>query len=311
VESATSAINDFEQLIRQEAGDRGALDAIISAWLPDARREFEVRRKQAAFKAMSQLRGAMAEWNVATAILHPADDPSRLDIVWISGLLGLQRLRPGVGVKFATRRIVEGNGPRRPTSLDGVSVEGLEGVRLDEFCSSPPPALEVVPAGEVVHYQLADTGFGPRSAVDLIFAEVNRAEMARYVDPELKRKGYVFAEISTPVKTLQFDVFLHEDVYPGSEPGLLIYDTALDGVADVNDRGRDIDRLDLAESIEPLGTGISRFRSARVPGYARLIDLVCTKMGWDGTRFRGYRCQIEYPLYGSQVAMTFAPPPPK
>ncbi len=46
-----------ETLIREEAGDRGALNAIIHAWLPQARRAFELRRRQSAFKARSELRG--------------------------------------------------------------------------------------------------------------------------------------------------------------------------------------------------------------------------------------------------------------
>jgi len=159
-----------------------------------------------------------------------------------------------------------------------------------------------------VHYALGNTGYGPRSAVDLVFAEVNRAEMPRYVPSEKKRKGYVFAEVGTPAKKLHFDVFVHQDVYPGSDPELLIYDTVLEGVADVNDHGRDIDRLDLVESIEPLGQSAARFRAASIPAYTALLDLVRSKMGWETEPIRGYRCRIDYPIYGSQVAMTFDPP---
>lgn len=308
IQSATDAVRDFEQLIRRDVGDRIALDAMISFWLPEVRREFETRRKQAAFKAMSQLKGVMAETNLATVLLYPSADGVNLDIVWITGLLGLQRLRPGASVHCTSRRITEDGSPRRPVSLSGVPVDGLEGVRLDEFCSSPPPPLDVIPAGEVVHYRLGDTGYGPRSAVDLVFAEVNRAEMPRYVPREKKRKGYVFAEVGTPVKTLHFDVFVHKDVYPGSEPELLIYDTVLEGVADVNDRGRDIDRLDLVESIEPLGESSARFRAASIHAYTALLDHVRSKMGWETAPIRGYRCRIDYPIYGSQVTMAFDPP---
>lgn len=310
IAEAENAVAQFDQLIRHEAGDRSALDAIISAWLPESRAEFELRRKQSAFKAMSQLKGAMAETSLATVMLHPAANGTHLDIVWISGLLGLQRLRPGAGVKFATRRITNGDTPRRPMSLDGIPVDSLEGVRLDEFCSSPPPKLDVQQVGEVVHYTLAGDAFGPKSAVNLVFAEVNLEEMPRYVPAESKRKGYVFAEISTPAKALHFDVFVHQDVYPGSEPTLSIYDTAFDGVASVNDPSRDIDRLDLGESIQPLGIGTAKFRTADVPNYTDLIRLVCNKLKWDGERFRGYRCRIDYPIYGTQVAMAFDPPAP-
>lgn len=302
-----SAIEQFDVLIRRQGGDRSALDSIVTAWLPEARVEYELRRKQAAFKAMSQLKGAMAQTSLATVMLNPSSDGQHLDVVWISGMLGLQRLRPGAGVKFATRRF-DGDTPRKPTSLDGVPVDGLEGVRLDEFCSDPRPQLAAQQVGDVVHYTLAGEAFGPQSTVDLVFAEVNLLEMPRYVPRGSNRKGYVFAEVSTPAKTLHFDVVVHTDVYPGSEPELIIYDTVLDGVANVNDPRRDIDRLDLAESVQSLGTGTAKFRTADVPHYSDLLQLVCRKLNWNGEQFRGYRCRIDYPIYGSQVAMAFVPP---
>jgi len=312
IAAAHEAVDHFETLIRREAGDRSALAAMISAWLPEARAEFELRRKQAAFRAMSQLKGVAMETSLATVLLHPSEDGNHLDIVWLFGLLGLQRLRPGSGVKFASRRLAKEGAPRLPQTLDGVPVEGFDGLRLDEFCSSPPAKLNVHHVGDVVHYTLGDDGFGPRSATDLVFAEVNRAELARYLPPEQQRKRYVFAEVSTPVKVLVFDALLHDDVFPGSEPTLFIYDTTFDGVADVNDPTRDIDRLDLCESIQSLGRGIAKFRTTEAPRYAELLRHVCTKLGWDGERFRGYRCHIDYPIYGTEVAMAFnAPPPPE
>jgi hypothetical protein len=197
-------------------------------------------------------------------------------------------------------------------SLDGHPVNDLEGVRLDRYCSSPPPRLVAHQVGEVVHYTLAGDEFGPRSNVDLVFAEVNLSEMPRYVAEDSGRKGYVFAEISTPVKTLHFDVLVDEAVYPGSDPAMFIYDTVLEGVADVNDRARDIDRLDMAESVQHLGAGtsrFSRFRTADISNYTEILNLTCDRLKWDNNRFRGYRCRIDYPIYGSQVALAFDPPP--
>ena len=109
---------------------------------------------------------------------------------------------------------------------------------------------------------------------------------------------------------LLFDVLVHEAVYPASEPALLIYDTVLDGVADVNDRRRDADRLDLMESVGLLGRGSAKFRVGEVPNYVDLIRHVFDRMGWNDEDFRGYRCRIDYPIYGSQVVMAFDPPPP-
>ena len=118
----------------------------------------------------------------------------------------------------------------------------------------------------------------------------------------------MFAEISTPAKALLFDALLHEDVYAGQSPDLFLYDTAFDGVASVNDRSRDIDRLDLAESVQDLGRGLPAFRTSVVPRYVEMLQLVFDRMGWDDAAFRGHRCRIDYPVYGSQVTMAFTPP---
>ena len=72
----------------------------------------------------------------------------------------------------------------------------------------------------------------------------------------------------------------------------------------------DIDRLDLAESIQPLGRGIAKVRASEVPWYPQLLTTVCNKLAWTGDSFRTYRCRIDYPLYGSQVAIAFDTIPP-
>lgn len=310
IDDAVTAVNAFEALIRETAGDRSGLDALLSAWLPDTRQEFEVRRKQAAFKAMSELKGAACDVNFACTIVQPGDHSERLDVVWVFGSFGLRRLRPDVPVKFTSRRLADADAPRQPSSIDGAPVDlqtGLAGLRLDDFCSKPPPEVNAHHVGEVVHYTLGDHGFGPQSGVDLVFAEVNRNEIGRFrVDPE--RRTYFFAEVPIPARTLVFDVLLHEDVFPGAEPALTIYDTVLDGIASVNDRTRDIDRLDMVERLVTLGSGIARLRSGDVPRSPELYRTVFSRLGWEGDRFRGWRCRIDYPVYGSQVVMAFDPP---
>lgn len=307
VAEASRAIDNFEILIRERIGDRSLLDAILSAWVPEARREFELRRKQSAFKAISQLKGVQAQTLMATVLLHPSQDGRHIDVVWVNGMIGVHRVRPGVAVKMTTRRMTAGDTDRRPRSLEGRPIDDLESLMLRGFCSDPPPRMRVQRVGDVVHYTLADEGFGPNSAVDVVFAEANIAELIRYVPAGSGRKGYFFAEVTTPARVLQFDVLVHESLYPGPEPSLRIYDTSFEGVANVNNPSRDIDRLDLLESIEPLGVGSSRFRSGVVPRYAELVRHALESMGWDGAAFRGYRCGIDYPVYGSQVAMVFEP----
>lgn len=307
VAEAGAAIDQFEALIRDRVGDRSQLDAILSAWDPRARREFELRRKQAAFKAMSQLKGAQADAILATVLLHPSSDGKRIDVVWLSGLIGLRRVRPGVRVKLSTRRLSAADGARRPTTLGGTPVDDPDSLVLLPFCSEPAPKLTAQRIGEVVHYTLGGGTFGRDSGIDALFAEVNRAELPRYLPAGSTRKSYFFAEASTNAAVLQFDVLVHRDLYPGPGPALRLYDTSFEGVASVNDPARDMDQLDMLESIEPLGESLPRIRSGDVPRYAELLAHAFGSLGYLGSDFRGYRCRIEYPVYGSQVTMVFQP----
>jgi hypothetical protein len=301
------AVRQFDLLIHQEAGDRTSLDAIISTCLPDAREKFELFNKQAVYRGMAQLKGVMAEVTVNTALLHPAEDGEHLDGIWIAGSIGLRRIRPSAVVHFCSRRLGPSATTRSPLTLDLEPVENLRGLLLEPFCSSPLPSLQAQHHGTTVHYTLAGDAIGPQSAVDLFFAELTPRCMRRYRDATGRMYG-PSSEITTPTKTLIFDVLMHEDVYPGCEPTMLLYDTAVNGVADLSDRARDVDRLDVAETIQPLGRGISKWRASEVPQHVEIVHHVLDKIGWDGERFRGYRCKVQYPIYGSQLYLAFAAP---
>ncbi|MEP0847581.1 MAG: hypothetical protein HRF50_12295 [Phycisphaerae bacterium] len=301
------AVRQFDLLIRQEAGDRTSLDAIISTCLPDAREKFELFNKQAVYRGMAQLKGVSAEVTLNTALLHPGTDPGRIDGVWIIGSFGLRRIRPSAVVHFCSHRL----GPTATTlstlTLDGEPVQDLHGLLLDAYCSSPRPPLQARRHGATVHYTLDGEAIGPHSAVNLVFAELTPGCLPRYRDAEDRLYG-PGSEITTPTSTLIFDVLIHEDVYPGREPALRVYDTAVNGLADMNDPARDIDRLDVAETIQPLGRGPSKWRVSEVPRYVELVRHVFAKVNWDAERFRGYRCKVQYPIYGSQLSLAFHAP---
>ncbi len=304
--AAHSAVDRFESLIRTEIGDRSALDAILSTWVPEARREFELRRKQAAFRAMSQLKGAQADVYAEAVIIYPSKtDPDQLDIVWIKSIVGLYRLRPGVTVKFTSRRRVEHHEKRVTTTLDGRPMDGLASSTLNSYCSSPAPELDIQHAGESIHYLLKEGSIGASSSINLVTCDVNLAEIPRYIPAELNRKFWVANDIDLPSRQMHFDIFVHKDLYTQSFPELRIYDTAIIGQADINDPSRDVDQFDLLESIENLGVGINRFGSSSVPNYRQLLDEVCDTLHYDTNALRGYRCTSDYPIYGSQYAMTF------
>ncbi len=309
VSRAEAAVRQFESLVRDELGNRSALASVLASFLPEARREFEVRRKQSAFRAMSELFGSEAEVALSSVFLHPAADPESIDIVWLMGSLGLRRLRPGVTVKFATKRHgLDEVDPSLPDSLFGEPGSPATDYRLERFCGAAPAPLVIQRTGDALHYVLGESGFGPGSLVDLVLAEVNRAEIPRTVPVGSGRRGWFYASTTIPSKLMLFDVLVHRDIYPESDPELLLYSSLENGIADVNDITRDIDRLDLIETVEDLGTGLERIGAKSSPRQGELTRYIMEKLGWNPDEFRVWRACVEYPVLGVQVAMAFDPP---
>ena len=302
INAAMRAIDSFEDLIRTHAGHRSNLDAMLLDWLPQGRREFETRRRQSAYKALSELRGVSCDLDLSATIVHPSEEAGHVDLLSIQGSIGIDRIRPDAIVQFGTRRISDTDPDRRkPTNLDGESAnDGFHSVRLDEFCTTPAP-IEANRFGEDVQYTLGSTGFGPSSTVDFVIAEVNRAELK--VPPLSPIAPYFYQIVTTPSKEMVFDLLLHEECYPNFQPQLLVYDTSARGPAHARRPDRDVDLLKVSETVEDLGKSPASRRFQAFPRYVELLDHALTKLGWTPEEFRCYRVRISYPLHGTQVCM--------
>lgn len=307
ITAAEDAVQDFDHLIRIVAGDRDSLESIISAWLPHAREKVELLCKQSVFRGMRGIRGCSAELALYTVLYAPSDDARHLDAVWIKGFFGLRRTQPGAVIQIGSRQVGPDTGATSVT-LDGGAIERAEDVMLPEFTTANHGGLHFRREGSTIHYLLEDGAVGNGAAVDVLLAERHHRCLDRYNAPENPRKRGGFAEVHVPVRELVFDTLIHKDAYPGAEPSLVVYDTTFNGVADVNDPARMIDRLSVNESYQSLGLGTSALRIAELPDYLELIEYACRQARWRPSEFRAYRCRIAYPLYGSQVLMVFDAP---
>jgi len=193
-------------------------------------------------------------------------------------------------------------------AVEGGSLPALGVTSLDQFCTNPPASLEARRAGKAIHYTLPDDLLGPKQAVDMFVVDHHPAAMNRYAKDAPRKRNSLFVEPAIPVANLVFDAILHEEVFPGSEPELYLYDTGYDGIANVNDPERDIDRVDVQESVEFLGHDLSRIQATELPNYGPMLMHLAERFGWDPSRFRAYRTRIQYPVYGWQICLSFEPP---
>jgi hypothetical protein len=206
--------------------------------------------------------------------------------------------------------------PRAPQPLEylledvPVAEAGQRYPLLRQFCSAPCPELEAVQTGDMTTYVLAGNEIGANSAVDVFAANVVRGGRPLYRAPsDPPQRPHWSAGVNLPSKTLLMNILLHEDVWADGEPQLLIYDMHVRGLAAPDDPARELDRMDVVESIQPLGRGVSRFRASEVGCHVEMVQHVCTKLGWDSDRLRGYRVRVQYPLLNAQYCTAFDSPP--
>lgn len=299
-------VEAFEELIRSVSGDRSSFHAVLSSWLPGMRADFEAQRRQSLFKAFGELEGVHCNLELSTMIVAPSATEGALDLVNVQAMLGIERSRPDAPIKLGTHRLGDGpDDPRLPLTLEGEpAVDGLHSVRLDAFCDAPPAPFQAREYGDNVEYSLGSTGIGRSSKVDLVIAELNRAEMK--VAPGATRYFYMVSEMAT--RKAVFDVFIHEDVFVGATPRLVAYQTGSLGAARVDDPARELDKRPVHEEIQQVPSGWRGARILEFPRYGELLDLVSRRLQWDLDRFRLLRLAVTYPVLHRQLVLAFDPP---
>ncbi|MGB0953419.1 MAG: hypothetical protein ACPG31_09345 [Planctomycetota bacterium] len=305
VNRANKATTTFQHIIDQEAGDRASLQTLMSSWIGTAREEFDQRRRQAAFKAVSELKGAAVDLNVSLAILHPGAEEGMMDLVWLMGMIGLQRLRPDAQVRLDTRRMSDEGKERQPTSLDGAPMDGILELDLEGFCPHGRAPLEACQVGGTMNYLLAGNQFGPKQRSDLLLIEVNRNELRRVREDDPNRRTYLYANPIPPSQRLVLDVLLHKSLLDSEPPELLIYDTAGSGPKDPNDP---ISAFDQMESTDTLRYHDMADGFPEVEGYKQypaLMERVLQELAWKPEEFHLWSVDIAYPLHSSQVSVAF------
>lgn len=308
LEPIDRAVDDFERLIRDEIGDRMAFDGVVSSMLPEARERQGIFCRQSVYRGISQIKGASAEVMLNTAVIWPSEQAGYMDGAWLLGWYGLRRMRPGAAIRFTCRMIGTIDSPAPFQSLRGEDVTRPGQVILAPHSSIGEEDIHIQRVGRATHYVLGGDRVGAASSVNITVANFTPSCLSTYTVHEEPRSNGPTMEISTPCRLAVLDVLIHRDALPEVDPTLLVYDTAVNGVADMNDPFRDIDRIDSMAKIDRLDIGRTGLRIREVPGYPEMLDRVCESRRLDLAQFRAYRCRTRYPVYGAQYSFSFPVP---
>lgn len=303
------AVRQFDDFVEREFGDRAALDTLLSEWVFESRAAFELRQKAAAFKSMSALRGVQADLVLSTGIVYPGSDGAAHDGMGVEVLLGCRRLKPSGRLRLNFSSLDPNESRYQPHSLAGTPVGGMRELLVPEFSTVRDSQIASVRQGRVIETSVTGLPLGKTQGRgdDIVYAQV-------YNGVHRARRGAgsptsgMASHAEPPAQCCVIDALLHDDVWPGIEPQLRLYDTVVRGIAHPDDPVRFNDRLDMVESVQSLGRGVAALRLPEFVRYPELIAHLCALRGWDAGALRAYRVKIRYPIYGSQIGMAFVLP---
>jgi hypothetical protein len=310
LERLDAAIGDMDEFLKDSVGDRTCLEAVLSEWVSESREAFELRHKSAAFKAMSALRGVQADAILCGALVHPSDKPGLHNSIGFDARLGCRRLRPSGLLRIVNSYLAPEGAPFTISSANGKPIESMADMLLPQFSTIGAHQMETRHHGPIFETSVygLPLGRGTERGGDLVAAQFCRGIHRSVRAPGSPPSSGVGGQAEPPAETFIVDALLHDDVWPGIQPELRMFDTVVRGITHPDNPARQGDRIELLETITPLGRGIESFRLSEFPRYIELLSYFCEKEGWNPQAFRGYRCKIRFPLYGSQMGLAFKLP---
>lgn len=308
VTALRDAAEALEEFIEAEAGDRAVWEAILSELVPHSAAAFDARHRALAYKTMSMLKGVRAEVCVAAVVLVPGDDGT-LTLIALDVLHGCRRLKPSGVLRTNTSVLRRASQDYSLTTLAGAVPASLADILLRDFSTIADDQVRTT-----WHDDFSDTSVarlplgqpGTAGGADIVSAQLLRKVRRRRSGGE--RHISLGGTAAPPCELMVVDAWLHEEVWPGVHPEPEVFDTAIRGVANIDDPTRVNDRLPAGEPVQYLGRGPEAIRLAEYPRYAELVAHACATRSVDTARLRGYRLRLRHPIYGSQVQLSFTLP---
>jgi hypothetical protein len=295
-----TATGSFRALLDATPGGRAALDARLSEGAHDLGRKRENSSRQSTFKSSAFLLGYFSEVLCSSLFLIPSEDGGMVDGVEITRRLGVRRMRSTTTIPIFSFAVAqEGRPPDRSTHLEPIEPDSgpasLGNLILPEHCTQPLPRLEVVREGRRTTVLLPG-GSSTDGPMDMTWAI--RLRNGGPADPGAGSHPLNGYFLHMPTRRLVRDLFIADSVYTGASPFVTfaLPNTAAHQNPPRPDLPTYYGQIDLTAELEPLPASGRGFSIPGVPDHDRLTRDVLTRSGHGQTRFRGWRCVINYPL---------------
>jgi hypothetical protein len=284
----------FRKFESAHAGDRATLEMLIAEATESGADSAERTRRQA-FLGASGIWGVQCATRLACYALAPAaDDPERVDIGLVGGLLGLCRLRHEISVPlFMFQAYRDGEAAAPQVELVDPGTLRPELALIREFCSPEEPALASHDRHGALRVELAPGPIGNTARTDIVFGRITRGfGSVRAAGPG--EVGEHPTRVFLPTETLICDLLVHQQLSIAHRPKPFLY-SRLAGGPEYPWSGVDADLLPLQERIESLGAAPPVVSCAAAPRYPEMVARLFARGGWDVNQFRGFRFAMRFP----------------
>ena len=299
-----SAMNTLFEVVREHAGDREHLELTLESMGLLERDASAETGRELAFRGNSSVWGVQAKTRMSLTMLAPGASSGAVDYVMVSGLVGFRRLRPTAHWRLYRRQMHDDKG-RSLSSAD--HLEEIEEKKagdlpmmLREFCSPNMPELISGEGPEGREILLPGGQVGNRAAFDCYFGYIYR-NLPGERTPQ-HEYGSTAASVTLPAETMVFDLVFHRDLRIPASPDVRLYGFPLGGPEDPSAQTAR-NELPLHERVVELAGMPPAVATPHVPRLARIVDRICTRMGWRSQEFRGLRVLIKHPPMLSRLVM--------
>jgi hypothetical protein len=298
VRAMREAAADFEHVVRLHSGDRVTLDMMLDNLVAAGRHERMEVHRRSLYRGLSATWGVQARLQLCVNVIAPGSDPDWVDVAWLSGLVDLRRLRRDTPWAIASVGKFADDGSPLPIgtikALDPRFDRDDAAPLMGDFCSKPLPDVQAArAAGGLVRYQLVEGPVGKLAAVSCIIGLLGRS-LVRRTSAENYTCGEHGARLYTPTELLIHDLFVHRDLSYAMSPELAVYSHMPGGLiypGCAPDQGL----LPVGDPVISLGGQPPDVLTPEFPRYAKMIQYVFTKAGWNMNDFSGFRVKLRYP----------------
>jgi len=316
---ADEAVERFQSLLDALPGGRQALDAHMGESSASIREKREHIARQASFKAVSFLFGHYCETLATALFVFPSRTPGFIDVVEIHRRIGLRRLTPSAQLPLLSvhpgrepqedegsldATVAEPDGPAMADVAGHAGAHDPADFLIAESSSSPLPPVQVEHDGALATFLLA-AGMVDMTPLRLTTAfRVLRAEPVAQQAPYRVLRNYM---LHTPCRTLVRDVWLADGLWPDAFPQVGYYLPSPSGTpaVDLDPAQPHYRRVNLTTRIEQRPHGAEGFALPGISDQRATLERVIARAGQDPRAFRGWRCEMAYPVPLIEMKLAF------